>query len=162
MLLQAQELQTAVCLFDIINGNQPDPIQYTQDIENFRNSSGSNGLKYGISYYPFIGTTVMGGDAVDFTNLFGGDTKQLAALVDPAYDYGLLFRDLGPAALPPGDHLEPGIRERAAFFARCSVLEDLAYGVETGRKRYADKSTAALTWLFPHAEVTPEPSGGAR
>jgi aminoglycoside phosphotransferase (APT) family kinase protein len=82
-----------------------------------------------------------------------------AALVDPAYDYGLLFRDLGPVALPPGDDLEPDVRERAVFFARCSVLEDLAYGVETGRKRYADKSTAALTWLFPGAESTPPPIG---
>lgn len=84
MLLQAQALQTTVCLFDVINGNQPDPIQYTQDIENFRNSTGNNGLKYGISYYPFIGTTVVQGNEVDFTNLFGGDTKLLAPLIDSA------------------------------------------------------------------------------
>jgi len=82
MLLQAQELQTTVCLFDIINGNQPDPIQYTQDIEAFRNSTGSNGLKYGVAYYPFIGTTVVQSGEIDFTNLFGGDTKLLAPLLD--------------------------------------------------------------------------------
>ena len=82
MLLQAQELQTTVCLFDVINGNQPDPIQYTQDIEAFRNGTGSNGLKYGISYYPFIGTTIMQGGEIDFTNLFGGDITKLAPLLD--------------------------------------------------------------------------------
>ncbi|SNS81042.1 MULTISPECIES: phage tail sheath C-terminal domain-containing protein [unclassified Azospirillum] len=82
MLLQVQELQTAVCLFDVINGNQPDPIQYTQDIETFRNGTGSQGLKYGICYYPFIGTTVMQSGEIDFTNLFGGDIKQLAPLLD--------------------------------------------------------------------------------
>ncbi|OYQ36284.1 phage tail protein [Niveispirillum lacus] len=82
MLLQAQELQTTVCLFDVINGNQPDPIQYTQDIEAFRNSTGTHGLKYGICYYPFIGTTIMQSGEIDFTNLFGGDIKQLAPLLD--------------------------------------------------------------------------------
>ncbi|GLW31000.1 phosphotransferase family protein [Actinoplanes regularis] len=77
-----------------------------------------------------------------------------AALVDPAHDYGRLFRDLGPAALLPGVAGAGGengaaLRERAVFYARCGMLEDLAYGVGTGRRRYADKSLAALAWLFP-------------
>ncbi|WP_199902606.1 phage tail sheath C-terminal domain-containing protein [Azospirillum sp. B4] len=83
MLLQAQDLQTTVCLFDVINGNQPDPTQYTQDIAAFRDATGTNGLKYGISYYPFVGTTVMQSGEIDFTNLFGGDIKQLAPLLNP-------------------------------------------------------------------------------
>lgn len=83
MLLQAEELQTAVCIFDIIGGADPDPILYTQDIQNFRNSTGNSGLKYGVSYYPFIGTTIMQNGDIDFTNLFGGDTKQLAPLLNP-------------------------------------------------------------------------------
>lgn len=84
MLLQAEEMQTAVCIFDIIGGANPDPILYTNDIETFRNSTGSNGLKYGVSYYPFIGTTIMQPTDIDFTNLFGGDVKQLAAIVNPS------------------------------------------------------------------------------
>lgn len=83
MLLQAEEMQTTVCIFDIIGGANPDPILYTNDIQTFRNSTGSNGLKYGISYYPFIGTTIMQSSDIDFTNLFGGDTKQLAAVLNP-------------------------------------------------------------------------------
>ncbi|WP_436533564.1 phosphotransferase family protein [Actinoplanes sp. HUAS TT8] len=69
-----------------------------------------------------------------------------AALTDPAYDYGLLFRDLGPAAPPPAE-----LRDRAVFYARCALLEDLEYGLETGRRRYVDKSLSAVEWLFPTA-----------
>lgn len=83
MLLQAGNLQTAVCLFDVIGGANPDPILYTEDIQNFRNSTGNQGLQFGVSYYPFIGTTIMQQADIDFTNLFGGDTRQLAAFIDP-------------------------------------------------------------------------------
>ena len=84
MLLQAQDMQTTICLFDIIGGASPDPILYTEDIETFRNSTGSNGLKYGTSYYPFVCTTIMQSGEIDYTNLFGGDIKQLEALINPA------------------------------------------------------------------------------
>jgi len=83
MLLQAEEMQTVMCLFDIIGGANPDPILYTQDIQTFRDSTGNGGLKYGASYYPFIGTSIMQPADIDFTNLFGGDTKQLGALLNP-------------------------------------------------------------------------------
>ncbi|HEY3034110.1 MAG TPA: hypothetical protein VGJ54_05560, partial [Streptosporangiaceae bacterium] len=76
-----------------------------------------------------------------------------AALTDPARDFGLVHRDLGPAALaaaltnyPAGD--TAALRERAAFYARCGLLEDLAYGRKTGLSAYREKSLAALPWLF--------------
>jgi aminoglycoside phosphotransferase (APT) family kinase protein len=79
-----------------------------------------------------------------------------AAIVDPAVDFGLLYRDLSPAAA----HAAMGsyrtevndlvtLEERARFYARCSVFEDLAYGIQTGKDGYRDKSLAALAWLFP-------------
>ncbi|MEU4831606.1 phosphotransferase [Streptosporangium sp. NPDC023615] len=76
-----------------------------------------------------------------------------AALVDPAYDFGLLYRDLGPDALeaalsaygPSGARL----RERAVFYGSCRVFEDLAYGIETGREVYVGKCLVATEWLFP-------------
>ncbi|GAA0379789.1 6'-aminoglycoside N-acetyltransferase [Acrocarpospora corrugata] len=74
-----------------------------------------------------------------------------AAIVDPAYDFGLLYRDLGPAALREALNAygtDDG-EARAIFYARCSVLEDMAYGIETGQDKYLDKSLAALKWLFP-------------
>lgn len=79
-----------------------------------------------------------------------------AALVDPAYDFGLLHRDLGPVAVsaalelyPPSIVDEvPGLRDRALFYARCSALEDLAYGLDSGEHRYAEQAVLAMEWLF--------------
>jgi aminoglycoside phosphotransferase (APT) family kinase protein len=68
-----------------------------------------------------------------------------AAFCDPAYDFGLLLRDLGPGALDAALRAYGGdLRERAWFYARCSVFEDIAYGVPV----YVDKSVASLAWLF--------------
>ncbi len=83
MLLQAEEMQTCVCLFDVIGGTDPDPILYTEDIQTFRDNTGANGLDRGVCYYPFVGTTIMQSSDIDFTNLFGGDVKQLDAIVNP-------------------------------------------------------------------------------
>lgn len=73
-----------------------------------------------------------------------------AAFTDPAYDLGLIYRDLGPAAfgaaLAAYGSDEP--RERAVFLARCTVLEDLAYGIRSGKRVYADNALASLEWLF--------------
>ncbi|NDU74210.1 phosphotransferase [Actinomadura sp. DSM 109109] len=80
-----------------------------------------------------------------------------AALTDPARDLGLLYRDLGPAALDEAltryrtDADAREIRARAGFYARCGVLEDMAYGLQTGHRKYLDKSLTALEWLFPPA-----------
>jgi aminoglycoside phosphotransferase (APT) family kinase protein len=79
-----------------------------------------------------------------------------AAIADPAYDFGLLYRDLGPMALDVAmgryrtyvNNVE-NLRQRAIFYARCSVFEDLAYGIEMGRRSFVDNSIAACEWLFP-------------
>ena len=86
MLLQCTEMQTAVSIFDIIGGNAPDPILYTQDIDAFRSNTGTNGLDYGTAYYPFVATTLMQNTDIDYTNLFGGDVTQLEALLNPPTD----------------------------------------------------------------------------
>ncbi|GLW64053.1 hypothetical protein Arub01_22970 [Actinomadura rubrobrunea] len=74
-----------------------------------------------------------------------------AAIVDPAADFGRLYRDLGPEALDAALRRYGGgeIERRARFYARCGVLEDMAYGIETGKDRYLAKSLTALEWLFP-------------
>jgi aminoglycoside phosphotransferase (APT) family kinase protein len=79
-----------------------------------------------------------------------------AAIVDPAHDFGRIYRDLGPAALDAaldsygvGPEPPEQLRSRAEFFARCSVFEDLGHGVDTEDFRYVDKSLGALNWLFP-------------
>lgn len=85
-----------------------------------------------------------------------------AAICDPARDFGLLHRDLGATALRSAlrsyalrscrtdARRDTGaIAARAAFYAKCGVLEDMAYGIATGRSGCLDKSLAALTWLRP-------------
>ncbi len=83
MLAQASEMQTAICILDIIGGNDPDPILWPDDIQNFRNSTGATGLDYGTAYYPFVGTTVMQANEIDYTNLFGGNVKSLEPILNP-------------------------------------------------------------------------------
>ena len=75
------------------------------------------------------------------------------SLFRPAYDIGLLLRDLGPEAAEAVIGRQPGsdhdaLRRRAEFYARFSVLEDLRDGVEQRRRLYAAKSLDALGRLF--------------
>jgi aminoglycoside phosphotransferase (APT) family kinase protein len=79
-----------------------------------------------------------------------------AAIADPAHDFGLILRDLGPEALDAALAAhgttasdDSALRDRAAFHARCGLLEDLAYGLDTGRRAYAGKGLTALARLFP-------------
>jgi hypothetical protein len=38
---------------------------------------------------------------------------------------------------------------RIEFFARCAVLEDLAFGNQTGRREYVTNAERSFGWLFP-------------
>lgn len=106
MLLQSSEMMTSVCIFDIIGGRNPDPIMYTNDIETFRNNTGANGLDFGTAYYPFIGTTIMQTSDIDYTNLFGGDVKQLQPILSPASDPNATVDTIiGNIENPPGTPL---------------------------------------------------------
>jgi phage tail sheath protein FI len=82
MLLQCSNTQTAVSIFDIIGGRNPDPVLYTNDITTFRNNTGATGLDYGTAYYPFIGTTIMSQSDIDYTNLFGRNAKEFALFLN--------------------------------------------------------------------------------
>lgn len=76
-----------------------------------------------------------------------------AAIADPAYDLALIYRDLGPEVFEltlahyDGTIDERG-RERAAFYARCALLEDVAYGLHSGAKRYLHAGLAHLERTF--------------
>lgn len=84
MLAQNADMGTAISIFDVIGGKTPDPLLYTTDITNFRNNTGMQGLNYGTAYYPFVSTSIMQPSDIDYTNIFGGDTKQLAPIINPA------------------------------------------------------------------------------
>ncbi|TDD63741.1 aminoglycoside phosphotransferase family protein [Jiangella aurantiaca] len=76
-----------------------------------------------------------------------------AAIADPAVDLARLYRDLGPdvaeriVAQYGGDPDAVG-RERIAFYARCALLDDIAYGVESGADEYARLGLAHLDRTF--------------
>ncbi|QHI37219.1 hypothetical protein IMCC3317_25970 [Kordia antarctica] len=106
MLLQAEEMQTAVSILDIIGGRNPDPVMWMDDITAFRDSTGANGLSYGAAYYPFVGTTIMQTSDLDYTNLFGGDLKQLKPLLSPADNPNATVETIiGNIENPPGTPL---------------------------------------------------------
>jgi hypothetical protein len=106
MLLQAEEMQTAVSIFDIIGGRNPDPVMWMDDITAFRDNTGANGLNYGTAYYPFVGTTIMQTSDLDYTNLFGGDLKQLQPLLSPADNPDATVETIiGNIENPPGTPL---------------------------------------------------------
>jgi phage tail sheath protein FI len=83
MLLQCNSMQTAVSIFDIKGGAEPDPILWQQDIQNFRNSTGNNFLKYGVAYYPFLKTTVTPIGDIDYTGINGGNISALEGVLNP-------------------------------------------------------------------------------
>jgi aminoglycoside phosphotransferase (APT) family kinase protein len=74
-----------------------------------------------------------------------------AALTDRARDYGKLVRDLGLGPIGPlmarAAADDPGLVARAVFHARCSLVEDLRYGLDTGDHRYSTAATARLAAL---------------
>lgn len=81
MLDQNQKMQTAVSIFDVLGGQTPDPITYTQDISDFRQGVGTFGLSYGVAYYPFLKTTVVQPEELNYTNFNGGDVNVLCNLL---------------------------------------------------------------------------------
>lgn len=81
-----------------------------------------------------------------------------AAITDPARDLALVYRDLGPQVCKlalahyegPFDDAD---RERAIFYARCKLIEDIAYGLrDPGARRYAEAGLAHLGWTFGRFE----------
>lgn len=83
-LIQCGEMQTSVAIFDVIGGREPDPIMWEDDIENFRNNTGNNFLKYGVAYYPYLVTSVVPINQVTYENINGGDVSILGELLNPA------------------------------------------------------------------------------
>jgi aminoglycoside phosphotransferase (APT) family kinase protein len=77
-----------------------------------------------------------------------------AAIADPARDLALIYRDLGSkvfdlALAHYGGRFNDADRGRAAFYARCKLLEDVAYGLGTpGAARYAMAGLAHLERTF--------------
>lgn len=81
-LLQCGSMQTAMAIFDVIGGREPDPILWPNDIQTFRNNTGNNDLKWGAAYYPYCHTTAVPINEVTYKNI-GGDLSVLEKIIDP-------------------------------------------------------------------------------
>lgn len=81
MLLQQNELQTGMCIFDIIGSKHPDPLLYEDAVTTFRENTGSIGLSYGAAYYPFLETTLVQNGDLIFKSFFGGDLEALDSVL---------------------------------------------------------------------------------
>jgi uncharacterized protein len=82
MLMQSSTMQTSVSIIDVKGGREPDPILWANDIQNFRNWTGNTGLNYGAAYYPFVKTTVVPLNQIDYTNI--GNAAVLMDILNPA------------------------------------------------------------------------------
>jgi aminoglycoside phosphotransferase (APT) family kinase protein len=77
-----------------------------------------------------------------------------AAITDPARDLALVYRDLGPEVCRQAlahyeGHFSGTDRERAVFYARCKLIEDLAYGLgNPGAEIYAETALSHLDRTF--------------
>jgi aminoglycoside phosphotransferase (APT) family kinase protein len=78
-----------------------------------------------------------------------------AAIADSVRDLALIYRDLGPEVFEltlgyyEGPFDDAADRERAVFYARCALLEEIAYGLSTpGAHRYAEAGLAYLARTF--------------
>lgn len=76
-----------------------------------------------------------------------------AAIADPLHDLGRLYRDFGPAFVREllahydgrGDRTD---WDRIRFYARCALIEDLAFGRRWGARAYLDAALANLARTF--------------
>lgn len=102
-------------------------------------------------------------DAAVIAEISSGDTADVvitgvidwtdAAIADPAHHLALIYRDLGPDVFDRTLAHYGGLwgdvdRDRAVFYARCALVEVIAYGVSTGARRYAQAGIAHLAWTF--------------
>lgn len=121
VLMQCSTLMSRVGLFDLPGGDDPDPTQFmNQVVTPFRNAIGLNGLNYGIAYYPFLKTSVMQADDIDFNN-FGGAAKLGALLGNDPTVQMLVGQMAGarygaPGATPSVTQVENALRIASSFY----------------------------------------------
>lgn len=79
-----KDMKSRVSLLDVYNGDQPRTYDDNDVIIKSRESLGINFLQWGASYYPYLNTTIVQADEVDFRNISNLDA--LAKLLDAEAD----------------------------------------------------------------------------
>jgi phage tail sheath protein FI len=91
-----KDMKSRVAIFDVFNGDQPRTYDENDVIVKSREGLGNNFLQWGASYYPYLNTTIVQGDEVDFSNISNLDvlTPLLDAEADALYgDDAQLIKD---------------------------------------------------------------------
>lgn len=119
ILVQCQELQSRVGVLDVYNGQNPDRLRWMGDIDNFRADIGQTGLNYGICYYPFLKTSVITDEDINFTN-FGGLQKLASVLPEAARsDVAAVLsvsEKAGTGGQPNASQVESALRNTSATY----------------------------------------------
>jgi uncharacterized protein len=110
-------MQSRVAVFDIA---QTDPENFMNDLQTFRQSMGSNHLKYGIAYAPFLNTTIAAATEIDFTNLDAGIDLEHLLPEEPAKKIAA-----GIKAARPEQLLQNKIKWHQSLIACSSVYKSL-------------------------------------
>jgi len=137
-LQQCGEMQTAMAIFDVIGGHAPDPKLWEQDIQTFRENTGTNALSYGAAYYPFLKTTAFPADQITVANVQGN----IAPLKDPATQKQIL------AIIQELMNIQPPSGVMAGIYA----LTDAQAGVWQAPANVAPVGVSGLTKLLSDDE----------
>ncbi|BDD10007.1 hypothetical protein FUAX_24390 [Fulvitalea axinellae] len=87
-----KDTKSRVALLEVFGGDQPRTMDDEDVIKKFRNGIGTNFLDFGATYYPWLNTTIVKSDELDFTNLANPDglVSILTANVTAAVEAGKL------------------------------------------------------------------------
>ncbi len=153
-------LEEAAATYPDVAGAVPEPLR--PRIEAFLASTAPDPPPSRVFCHNDLGTEHVLVDAATST-VTGVIDWSDAAIADPAHDFGRLLRDLGPDVFAAivnlytdrfGGRADDDLRLRAVFYARCTVLEDIAYGLADGPRRYAELGLRHLDWTFAGDEPT--------
>ena len=79
-----RDTNSRVAIMDVLNGDKPRTYDDEDVIVKSREGVGNNFLQWGASYYPYLNTTIVQGDEVDFSNISNLD--DLIPLLDAEAD----------------------------------------------------------------------------
>ena len=116
MLAQCGALQDRVAILDVYGADalKPDPNGSVSNsalgylVETFQNGVGNSSLNYGMAYFPFLQTTVVQPNEVDYRNFSIGKADQLALLQGILTDTAAqLYPDMSRPGVDPADNASP-------------------------------------------------------
>jgi phage tail sheath protein FI len=86
MLAHCEAVQSRVALFDVYKGAVTDTKVFSQDqnaISDFRDGVGMNNLNYGITYFPWVNSSIISDTDITFLNLDEASLTLLQTLLNP-------------------------------------------------------------------------------